>query len=44
MLSDYIGAKSILVKAYKIKTPDMKDRAEIEEKLKTGMLNLTNNV
>lgn len=37
-LSDYIGAKNVLIKAYKLKTPDTKERSEIEEKLKSVVL------
>lgn len=35
-LLDFSGAKQVLIKAYKLKTPDMKERKEIEKKLKTG--------
>lgn len=35
-MSDFYSAKSILMKAWKLKTPDSSDREEIEKNLKTG--------
>jgi NF-kappa-B inhibitor-like protein 2 len=40
MLSDYNGAKNALIKAYKMKTPDPKDRNEIEKKLRISKFHL----
>lgn len=35
-MSDFYSAKSILMKAWKLKTPNPSDREDIEKNLKTG--------